>query len=211
MKILSAAVAALFAFSSFAADPKPMPTADKAMPSDKAAMPAEKNAMPMAKPEWKPTKVTKADNKGIEMLYKSMHEAVMKGDAEAAAALCDFPMMMMTDSHAGATYMEMYTKEMWVKEMAPYMQNMPKDMKVDIKTKPMFMSNNMAFVEESKTMTMGKNKDSWKGGALVVMKDGKWMYKGQVEGGWGDMMGKKQAEAPIMAPETTPAKTTAAK
>jgi|CXWL01.1.fsa_nt_gi hypothetical protein len=200
MKIFIAAVAALFTFSSFAADPKPAPAAEKT--------PA---AMPMAKPEWKPTKVTKADPKGVEMLYKSMHDAMMKGDAEAAAALCDFPMMMMTDSHAGATHMEMYTKEMWMKEMTPWMQNMPKDMKMDVKTKPMFMSNNMAFVEESKTMTMGKTKDAWKGGALVVMKDGKWMYKGQIEGGWGDMMGKKQAEAPVMAPTTTPAKTTAAK
>ena len=200
MKIFVAAVAALFAFTTFAADPKPMPTGK----DTKTMMPETHGE----KPQWKPTKVTKADTKGVETLYKSMHEAMMKGDAEAMAALCDFPVMMMTDSQAGATYTEMYTKEMWMKEMTQGMQNMPKDMKVDIKTKATFMSNNMAFVEETKNMTMGKMKDSWKGGALVEMKDGKWMFKGQIEGGWGDMMGKKQAE--MLDTTTPPAKTTAA-
>ena len=37
-------------------------------------------------------------------------------------------------------------------------------------------------------MAMGKQKSEWKSHSLVVNKDGKWMFKEMVEGGWGGNM-----------------------
>ena len=65
------------------------------------------------------------------------------------------------------------------------------------------------MVEETNDMTMGKVKDKWTSASLVTLKDGKWMVKAMVEGGWGDAMpAAKTAEAPAPAPkpaEKTPA------
>jgi hypothetical protein len=148
---------------------------------------------PMA--NWKPKKVTKKDTKGIDALYKTSDEAWKKGDLAAAEALHDFPVYMMTDNAAGVVSSGEYSKEQWTQMMKPAMEGM-KDVKMSRKVKPTFVTETIAFVEENNTMTVGKGKpETWTSASIVILKDGKWMFKGGAEGGWGDMMGEKKTEA----------------
>lgn len=202
MKKFSLVLVALFSFTAFAAEAP-------AKPADK---PADKAAGGMA--EWKPKKVTKKDTKGIDALYKACEEAMKKGDVAALEALHDFPVYMLTDNAAGATSGGEWNKEMWTQVMKPMIENMPKDVKMTHKAKPTFVTDSIAFVEETHTMTVGKGKpETWTSAAIVVLKDGKWMMKGGAEGGWGDMpMPEKKAEAVPAAPgsKTADAKAPAA-
>ncbi len=196
-------LACLFvATSAFAADAA-KPAAD-AKPADAAAM-----------PQWKPKAVVKKDTKGIDALYKQMDDLVKKGDVEGLSALYDFPAMMMTDNSAGVVSTDEWTKEKWMGIMKPAIENMPKDMKHSIKTKPTFVTETIAFVEETNTRTIGKAKpESWTTESILVNKDGKWLFKGGAEGSWGDMMAaseKKSDAAPAAAPGTKTAAAAPAK
>ncbi|MBS1151393.1 MAG: hypothetical protein H6Q89_3091 [Myxococcaceae bacterium] len=156
---------------------------------------------------FKPRHVTKGgDKKGIEELYKTCEEAMKKGDVDAMAARVDFPVMMMTDNAAGVPSTSMWEKQQWIDSMKKSFADMPKDMKTAKKTKATFLSDSLAMVEETNEMTMGKVKDKWTSAAIVELKDGKWMFKGMIEGGWGDMMPPAKAEAPKAEPARTPVK-----
>jgi hypothetical protein len=197
--------AAAFAGEMKAAAPAAAPAAAKpaetAKPADTMAKPADAAmANPMA--QWKAPKVTKEDKKGVDDMYKAMEENMKKGDVEASAAMIDFPVLMVTDSSAGATMADMYDRAKWVATMKPAMENMPKDAKWTNKHKAEFLSDNLASVIEEHTMTMGKVKSTWKSHSLLVKKDGKWMQKSMTEGGWGDMMGAKATMAPAATTET---------
>jgi hypothetical protein len=150
---------------------------------------------------WKPRHVSaKPDKKGIDAMYKAMEEAMKAGKVEEAAAMVDFPVMMMTDTAAGVPSTVMWDKATWMKTMTDSAANMPKDMKMGKKTKITFLTDSLAFVEEDNDMTMGKTKDKWVSGAIVELKDGKWMAKGMIEGGWGDMMPKEGAKTAAAEP-----------
>jgi hypothetical protein len=174
----------LFASVAFAAD---------------AAKPADAKPAEGAAPQWKPKQPTKKDTKGIEALYKQVDELSKKGDLEGMAALYDFPAFMMTDNSAGVVSADEWTKDKWMGIMKPAMENMPKDLKHTVKPKPTFVSDSIAFVEEQNSRTIGKGKpETWTSASIVILKDGKWMFKGGAEGGWGDMMGppaEKKTEA----------------
>lgn len=161
---------------------------------------------------FKPRKVTKGgDKKGIEELYKACDDAMKKGDVEGMAARIDFPVMMMTDNAAGVASTAMWEKQAWIDTMKKANADMPKDMKMTKKTKITFISDSLAMIEETNDMTMGKVKDKWTSAAIVNLKDGKWVFKGMMEGGWGDMMPPPKAEAPKAEPARTPVKAEPAK
>jgi hypothetical protein len=178
-----------------------------------AAKPADAKPAEGAAPQWKPKAVAKKDTKGIEALYKQMDELAKKGDVEGLAALYDFPALMLTDNSAGVVMGAEWDKEKWVATMKPAFENMPKDMKHSVKTKPTFISESIAFVEESNTRSIGKAKpESWTSGSFVVLKDGKWMFKAGAEGGWGDMMpppAEKKADAAPADSKAAPGQKTA--
>ena len=156
---------------------------------------------------FKARHVTKGgDKKGVEELYKTCDDAMKKGDVDTMAARVDFPVMMMTDNAAGVPTTAMWDKATWMESMKKAAADMPKDMKMAKKTKITFLSDSLAMVEESNDMTMGKAKDKWASASIVELKDGKWMFKGMIEGGWGDMMPPPKAEAPKAEPAKTPMK-----
>ncbi|MBL8956364.1 MAG: DUF4440 domain-containing protein [Myxococcaceae bacterium] len=172
-----------------------------------AAEPAKADAKPAeganAMAGWKPKKVVKKDTKGIEALYKASEEAHKAGDFAASEALHDFPVFMLTDNAAGVVSGGQWSKEDFEKFMKPAFENMPKDVKVTTKTKVTFVTETIAFVEESHTMTAkGAKPESWTSASIVIQKDGKWLFKSGAEGGWGDSMGEQKTEA---APAAQPA------
>jgi hypothetical protein len=49
-------------------------------------------------------------------------------------------------------------------------------------------------------MTMGKKSVTSRNTSILVRKDGKWLVKAMMEGGWGDMMAAPPPAEPAAAP-----------
>jgi hypothetical protein len=77
-------------------------------------------ADPMA--GWTPpvVKNEKTDRQQIEAFLKKMEVASTKGDIDAAAALIDFPVLMVTDNAKGEGGGEAWVREQWMQVMRPY-------------------------------------------------------------------------------------------
>lgn len=187
--------------------PAATPPAAGAPAGAPSGMPDMTKQGPMSRP------VTKQDKKGIDDLYKAFEEAMKKGDVNAAADLVDFPVIMLSDDAKGAVKHFNSTREQWTAMFAPFMQNMPKDMKMSNKHTATFLSDTLAVSVETNSMTMGKTKGKWNSASFVTLVDGKWKFKQMAEAGWGDMAPPSVAAAPAPGAKagTAPAAPTAAK
>jgi hypothetical protein len=136
----------------------------------------------------RPVKNEAADKKEITALFKSMEDAGKTGSLDAAAALIDFPVLMVTDDAKGQAKAGSWSKEQWTKVMEPFYSKPNPDMKMTHKPTITVVTDSLASVTDQWTMTMGKQKMSGRSAMLVVRTDGKWHVKSMVEGGWGDAM-----------------------
>lgn len=155
---------------------------DQAAAADAKAGGAQRMAGPMSR------KVTKEDKKGIDAMFKSIDDAMKKGDVNGFADNVDFPVMMVTDNQAGQFMSKSVDREEFVKMMGESMSHMPKDMKMSGKHTAHFLSDSLAAIDETMSASMGKTKGNWNGASLAVLKDGKWKMKMMAEAGWGDTM-----------------------
>ena len=179
---------------------------------------AQGSAAPAAEPKgggdpmagFSPRKVTPAQEKEasqqIHALFKKMEQAGMKGDLDGAVSAIDFPVLMLTDNKAGDAVGGPYTEEQWRKEMGPMYQSPPKDMKMTHAPKVFLVSEALASVDDSWTMTMGKKKLAGRSTMLLIRKAGEWKVKSMVEGGWGDMPGPGMEPAGEKPAEPAPTK-----
>src|SRR6266568_1059674 len=159
-----------------------------------ADQPAASTKDPMA--GWIPRKIAREqqDKKEIAALFKAMHEAGQSGDLNAAAALVDFPVLMVTDDSKGEATAESWTRDRWMEVMAPFYKPMPN---VKMTEKPMIflLTDSLASVDNQWTMTASNKTTAGRSATIVVRKDGQWRIKSMAEGGWGDMMKEKPATA----------------
>lgn len=157
---------------------EPAPEGKKAAPSDD----------PMA--GWVPAKVANEtkDKQEILALMRSMEAAGKKGDLDAAAALVDFPVTMITDDSKGDAVGEAWSREQWVQVMKPFYDKPMKDTKVTHKPTIFLLSDSLASVDDICTMTTGGKTLRTRNSTLLIRRDGKWLVKAMAEGGWGDMM-----------------------
>jgi uncharacterized protein (TIGR02246 family) len=161
-----------------------VPTA-LALADDKAAgAPA---GDPMA--GWTPRKVSREaqDRKEIAALIQAMDDAARKGDLAAAEALVDFPVLMVTDDSKGQASSAQWSREQWTQVMEPFYKQ-PMHGKVTHKPLVFLASDSLATLNDTVTMTMGKKSVTSRNTTLLVRRDGKWLVKAMMEGGWGDMM-----------------------
>jgi uncharacterized protein (TIGR02246 family) len=138
---------------------------------------------------WVPPKVTnEAKNKQeIQALFKSMEAAGKKGDLDAATALVDFPVTMMTDDSKGQGMGEAWTREKWVETMKPFYAKPMKDVKVTHKPTIFLLSDSLATVNDVSTITHGGKSITTHSSTFLIRRDGQWRVKAMAEGGWGDM------------------------
>jgi hypothetical protein len=156
---------------------------------------------------WAPRKVAHEgqDRKEILALMKTMEEAGKKGDLAAAAAIVDFPVVMVTDDSKGQASAATWSKEQWTQVMAP-MYEKPMEVKVTHRPEIFLASDSLATLNDVVTMTVGKKTITARNTTILVRKDGKWLVKAMMEGGWGDMMaGPPPGEAKAEG-EAAPAK-----
>jgi hypothetical protein len=139
---------------------------------------------------WVPPKVTKAakDKQEIQAALRSMDVAARTGDLDAAAALVDFPVTMMTDDSKGDAMGEAWSRERWTEVMKPFYDKPMKDMKITHKPNIFLLSDSLASVDDVCTMTQGGKTITSRNSAFFIRRDGKWRVKAMAEGGWGDMM-----------------------
>jgi uncharacterized protein (TIGR02246 family) len=156
--------------------------AQAALAEEKAAAPAD----PMA--GWAPKKVTKEgeDKKEIHALFQAMEQAGKKGDLAAAAAIIDFPVLMVTDDSKGQASAESWSREQWTKVMEPFYKT-PMEGKMTHQPTIFLASDSLATVNDVVTMKMGKKSVTSRNTTILIRKDGKWLVKAMMEGGWGDM------------------------
>ncbi|HYG67537.1 MAG TPA: nuclear transport factor 2 family protein, partial [Anaeromyxobacteraceae bacterium] len=138
---------------------------------------------------WTPPKITREaqGRKEILAMFQRMEDAGRKGDVEAAAALVDFPVMMITDDKTGEAMGQPWSREQWMQVMGPFYEKPMKDMKVTHKPTIFFLSDSLASVDDQWTMTHGKQKMSGRSSSILIRTGGEWKLKSMVEGGWGDM------------------------
>jgi hypothetical protein len=171
-----------------------------ALAQDKGNAPAGAGAgVDMSKMGPLSRKVTKEDKKGVDELYKTTEDAWMKGDVNALADSCDFPVIMLSDDSKGEVKHYTVTREQWVGMMSQFVQGMPKDVKMKNSHKAAFLSDDLAAVIEEHSMS-GKMKGSWKAFSVVTLRDGKWKFKQMAEAGWGDMKPPAGATTASAAP-----------
>lgn len=152
----------------------------------RAAEPAAGAQDPMA--GWSPPRVKAEakDRKEIQALFARMEEAAKKGDLDAAAAIIDFPVLMVTDDKKGEAAGDTWTREQWEKVMKPFYS---RPMEGAVKHKPavFLLSDSLATANVEWTMKGGGKTTSGRNALLLIRRAGEWKVKSFVEGGWGDM------------------------
>jgi hypothetical protein len=138
---------------------------------------------------WKPPKVKAAekDRKEIHALFMKLEEAGKKGDLEAAAALVDFPVLMVTDDHKGEASADLWTRERWMEVMKPFYAKPMHEMKTTHKPTVFLATDSLAQASDEWTMTMGNKSMSGRSSTTLIRKGGEWRIKAMMEGGWGDV------------------------
>jgi len=169
--------------------------AQPAVAEEKPAPPAD----PMA--GWAPRKVAREaqDRKEIAALIRAMDEAGKKGDLDAATALVDFPVLMVTDDSKGQASAVAWSREQWRQVMEPFYRK-PMEGKVTHRPTIFLASDSLATLNDVVTMTMGKKSIASRNTSILVRRDGKWLVKAMMEGGWGDMMAAPPQAEPAGAP-----------
>lgn len=158
---------------------------DKAM----AAPPAGGMDLTKMGPATRKPKSEAAVKKEVTAFFKKLEAAEKARDLDAMLAMHDFPLYMATDDASGNIEAGEYSKEQYTAMMAPFMENMPKDMKVKHKPQVTVLSDNIAVVVDKFTITAGKQRISGSNSGMLVKKNGNWMWKSMVEAGWGGTSG----------------------
>jgi uncharacterized protein (TIGR02246 family) len=151
---------------------------------------------------WTPPKVKNEakDKQEIQALFKQMDANARTGDLDAAAALIDFPVTMVTDDSKGQASGAAWDREQWTQVMKPFYEKPMKDAKVTHKPTIFLLTDSLATVTDVYTMTQGGKSITARTAMLLVRRDGKWRVKTMAEGGWGDMMAQGQAQGAATGP-----------
>lgn len=126
----------------------------------------------------------------LDAMYKRLDEAMVKGDHTVEYGMIDFPVLMVTDSDQGDATSSLWTREQYDQAMSEVMKNTPPDANKKLKKTRSYdiLSDDLAIVTTSLTDTVNGKKTTWKSATLMIRKNGQWMAKSMIEGGWGNSM-----------------------
>ncbi len=125
--------------------------------------------------------------KEIQELFLGYDDAGEAGDAEAAAALIEFPLLVATDGAKGEAEGPAWTRERWLETMAPVYDVPLKNAKITHKAQVFLVSDSLATVNLITTVTKGGKSKVERNAAVVIRRDGEWRIKARVESGWSDV------------------------
>jgi hypothetical protein len=168
-----------------------------------ALLPALAAAAPAAGPASRVPRPPKNEAKAkaeIQEMYLGFIDAGERGDAEAAAALIDFPLVVASDGAKGEGLGASWTRERWLATLAPSYDAPDKDAKVSRKAIVFVVSDVLATVNLTTTTEKAGKKKVERSGAIVVRNADEWRIKALVESGWLDV-----ATPPVEPDETAEA------
>jgi uncharacterized protein (TIGR02246 family) len=125
--------------------------------------------------------------KEIQELFLGLDDAGERGDADAAAALLDFPLLVATDGAAGEASGSPWSRERWLETMAPVYDVPLKNARITHKAQVFLVSDSLATVNLITTVTKAGKSTVEKSAAIVIRRDGEWRIKARVESGWSDV------------------------
>lgn len=210
--LISSAGAALAQAPTPGSDPSSSPSTSPGMEPKDERSPAQQE-QPSSSPQGAPAggygepmdmtkvgplsrKVTTPDRNGVEALIRASDKAWMSGDVQAVAELHDFPVHMSTDDSKGEFKGEEWSRDQFVEMMGEMVSKTPRDITFKHKLTPHFLSDTLAVVVDEPTMMKGNTKlGTFKSVAVVVKKDGRWLFKEGLEAGWGDMANQQAGAA----------------
>jgi ketosteroid isomerase-like protein len=139
--------------------------------------------------------------KEIQELFLGFDDAGERGDAEAAAALLDFPLLVATDGAKGDAAGESWTRERWLEALRPVYDVPLKKAQISHKAQVFLVSDSLATVNLQTTVTKGGTSRVERSAVIVIRKDGEWRIKARVESGWLDvaLLAPAPAEPPAAA------------
>ncbi len=141
----------------------------------------------------------KADRAEILALLHALDDAARRGDVNGAAALLDFPVLMVTDDAKGEAMADTWSKDQWIDVMTPSYQPAPGATVVH-RPAIFLVTDSLATVADEVTTTVGKRKITTRSAMLVVRTGGKWKVKSMVEGGWGGTARDRAESSPAGPP-----------
>jgi hypothetical protein len=127
------------------------------------------------------------DKKEIQELFLAFDDAGEKGDADAAASLVDFPLLVATDGARGEASGQLWTREKWLETLAPVYDVPLKNAKITHRAQVFLVSDALATVNLVTTVTKDGKAKVERSAAIVVRRDGEWRIKARVEAGWSDV------------------------
>ncbi len=153
---------------------------------------------------WTPPPVRNeaTDRQELQELFKQMDANSRAGDLEAAAAMIDFPVTMITDDSKGQASGEAWGRERWTEAMKPFYAKPMGDARITHKPTIFLLTDSIADVTDVYTMGQGKHAMTGRTSMILVRRDGKWRVKTMAEGGWGDAMGGPAAAGGSQGPGT---------
>lgn len=189
-QLLAVAIFALFGTQAFAEN-KPITPAPATQPAVEPGTQTMQTTEPIQMvPASRPIKQEKLIRKEIADFLKAEEELMNKRDLQGSMAHIDFPVWMATDNSTGVGSGAPLSRDDYLATMKPfYEQPQPKGMKLTFKHNVTPLTDSLASVVTDVTMLHGKKKTEYKSNALLIKKEGKWLYKMMAEGGWGDRMG----------------------
>jgi hypothetical protein len=123
----------------------------------------------------------------IQEMYLAFIDAGERGDAEAAAALIDFPLLVASDGAKGEGRGLAWPRERWLETLAPAYDAPDKDAKVSRKAIVFIVSDVLATVNLTTTVEKAGKKRVERSGAVVIRNADEWRIKALVESGWLDV------------------------
>jgi hypothetical protein len=143
--------------------------------------------------------------KEIQELFLGFDDAGENGDADAAAALLDFPLLVATDGARGEASGAPWSRERWLETMAPVYDVPLKNARISHKAQVFLVSDALATVNLVTTVTKGGKSTVERSAAIVIRRDGEWRIKARVESGWSDVAAAAPEQEPAAKAGAEPA------
>lgn len=135
--------------------------------------------------------VSHEDREGLDAFFRQRDEAIKQGKIDLFMSQEDYPLFVVTDTTTGETVADVWDAARNAEIMKQAVPYGPKTELLHEERQYFFLTNDMAISYEINAFVIGGKKVKWRAANLLVKRNGKWMNKGILEGGFGDFLVRK--------------------
>lgn len=152
-----------------------------------AQQPKSPERAPLERPRsaWAPSKITRRDTRGLDALAREMEHAWQERHLDDAAAVMDFPIVMVTDDGKGLTTSESWTRERWLRVTGDFINALDPAAKLTTRQRTYhFVTDRLATIQEERRWASASRTIRWRTVYVCVLKESGWRVTSIIEGGW---------------------------